>query len=226
MTLQIRPFDYGNQDYEPKKLVAWTREDQAGGIQFLTRREFKQVMRVPESELDLTTFDATPFQTTVERVTSGNLTVKTLAELLESDPDCKTKLYDTVWEMLKDVPMPDPLTRYPQDIWEKRTFENPGLMPEGWYLALDGDQYVGLTALWRNQGNEELLETGLTGVLRSHRRQGIATALKVLAIEYARSQGYKRVRTDNEENNPMFQINLRLGFKATPAALDFVKHLS
>ena len=67
---------------------------------------------------------------------------------------------------------------------------------------------------------------GLTGVLRSHRRRGIATAVKLPTIDFARSVGARYISTDNEENNPMYQLNLKLGFRPMPAWLDFEKHLT
>jgi GNAT superfamily N-acetyltransferase len=58
-----------------------------------------------------------------------------------------------------------------------------------------------------------MMTTGLTGVRRSARRQGIATALKVHAIEWSRQRGMRTIETGNEENNPMFDLNVRLGYK-------------
>ncbi len=211
--------------HEPKKLTSWTSEEQFEGVRYLQQRGFQQTMRYPRSELDVNSFDPAPFAGKVERVINGPIQIRTLTQLLDSDPECKTRLYDAIWEFLQDVPSPDPLTRFPQDVWEKRTFENPDLLPDGWQIAVDGDRYVGLTMLFRNSGSRKILETGLTGVSRSHRRLGIATAVKVLAIQYARENGYDCIRTDNEENNPMFQLNLALGFKPTPAGLDFVRYL-
>lgn len=210
---------------EPKKLTTWTTEDQVEGIRFLCNRGFQQVMRFPESELNLKTFDPAPFAGKVARVQNSHLQVRTYAELRQGDPEHRTKLYETFWEIVRDVPSPDPFTPYSQEVWEERTFTNPYLLEDGWLVAVDNGQYVGLTQLYVNSGNPKILETGLTGVLRSHRRMGIATALKVLAIQYAIAQGYERIRTDNEENNPMYQINLALGFRPRPAGLDFVRHL-
>ncbi len=53
-------------------------------------------------------------------------------------------------------------------------------------MAVDGDEYVGMSNLWDDRASDALY-TGLTGVKRSHRRRGIATALKVRAIAYARA---------------------------------------
>jgi hypothetical protein len=33
------------------------------------------------------------------------------------------------------------------------------------------------------------------------------------------------IETDNEENNPMYQLNLQLGFAPQPAELDFHKDM-
>ena len=92
-------------------------------------------------------------------------------------------------------------------------------------LFLDGADYVGLTMLWRDSTRSDKLVTGLTGVLRSHRRRGIATALKVRALTYARERGIVEVDTDNEDNNPMYQLNLQLGFEPVPAMVEMRRKL-
>ena len=37
--------------------------------------------------------------------------------------------------------------------------------------------------------------------------------MKVHALDDLKKKGFKKVFTGNEENNPMFQINLMLGFQ-------------
>ena len=60
----------------------------------------------------------------------------------------------------------------------------------------------------------------------SYRRRGIATALKLRSIEFAKAYGAKELKTDNEENNPMYQLNLSLGFRPKPAFLSYKKSLT
>ena len=55
--------------------------------------------------------------------------------------------------------------------------------------------------------------------------QGIATALKIKAFEKLREKRVKQVRTDNEENNPMYLINVALGFKPEPYCYDYQKEI-
>ena len=72
-----------------------------------------------------------------------------------------------------------------------------------------------MTGFWISLAEPAKLYTGLTGVLRSHRRRGIATALKVTALEMAKARGVRTLETDNEENNPMYLLNVELGFEPT-----------
>jgi RimJ/RimL family protein N-acetyltransferase len=98
-------------------------------------------------------------------------------------------------------------------------------MAEGYFLALDNGQYVGLSTLWASQGVPDLY-TGLTGTLRSHRRRGIALALKLSAIDYARSIGTPRIRTWNATGNEgMLAINEALGFVKQPAWIEYALEL-
>lgn len=66
----------------------------------------------------------------------------------------------------------------------------------------------------------------MTGVIRDYRKRGIATALKVRALTYAKERGAPAVRTWNEVNNDgMLGINFRLGFVRQPAWIEMGKTL-
>ena len=54
---------------------------------------------------------------------------------------------------------------------------------------------------------------------------GIATAIKIKAIEKLLKKGVTEIRTDNEKNNPMYKINVALGFKPGPFSLDYMKEV-
>ena len=61
--------------------------------------------------------------------------------------------------------------------------------------------------------------------MRAWRRKGIATALKLRTIEYALHHNTKSIETGNEENNPMYYLNLKLGFQSQPATIHYEKKL-
>ena len=211
--------------YAPVVITASTREDRIHGVRFLTQRGFKQMMRQPESHLEVMSFDHTRFAGYSARMTELGIKIVSLAEISANDPDWKRRYWDLEWELLQDVPTTDPFTRQSFENFEERTLGAPGFDPHAHLISLDGNRWVGMSALWTSQAEPDKLYTGLTGVVRSHRRKGIATAMKVRAIDFAQRCEARLIETDNEENNPMYSLNLALGFTRQPAWLEFEKRL-
>jgi GNAT superfamily N-acetyltransferase len=212
-------------EHDPEFVGTSSREDQAGALCFVAKRGFKQVMRAPISHLDVPGFDPAPFAGVQAKVEGLGIRILSLVELAALDTNWKRKLWDIEWELMQDVPFPDPPTRQTFENYEERVLGDPGFAPDGQFVALDGDQWVGVSGLWIAEAAPDKLYTGLTGVVRSHRRKGIATAMKVRAIGFAQEYGAKVIETDNEENNPMYDLNLKLGFKPQPAWLIFEKSM-
>jgi predicted GNAT superfamily acetyltransferase len=84
-----------------------------------------------------------------------------------------------------------------------------------------------MTALYQHPVNPQVLYQGLTGVVRSHRKRGIALALKLHGTRYAIDHGYAQIRTDNDAiNAAMLGINIALGFQPRPAWIELEKLLA
>lgn len=213
---------FTQQELKPIKIVAHARDDKPSVNTFLAEKGFEVVMREPISHLDVQNFDADQFASTLERVRTQGITIYTNRELAERDPDWQHKLWELEWKIRQDVPWPDALTRRPFEQFIKK-LEGPNYDPDGWLTAVDKAQYVGHSSIEITPATGEKVYTRLTGIAKSHRRRGLATALKVRAIQFAQAYGAKELETDNEENNPMYQLNLRLGFKPAPAWLSFEK---
>jgi GNAT superfamily N-acetyltransferase len=204
---------------QPAELVSFTRENRPRAVEFLQRRGFEIRMRQAVSRINPQTFDVTPFAAKIARLESEGIAVTTLAEIMQRDPDWKRNVYELEREVEQDVPSFVEITKSDLEVYEKQILAMPNLLPEGWFVALDGDEYVGMSVLWRDLENPTKLLTGLTGVKRSHRRRGVATAMKASGLTFARESGAVMVDTDNEENNPMLQLNYQLGFRPLPAEL-------
>jgi len=207
----------------PTMLISSVREDKSEGIHFLQQRGFQQVMRSPISRLDLASFDGSRFADVQTKVLATGIEIYAMSELAKIDPDHRQKIYELDWQCTLDEPLPDAPTKPSFEDYTKFFFESPNFIPEACFIAVDKGEYVGMSNLFHNPGQPPVIHTGFTAVLGSHRRRGIATALKLYAITYAQQHGYQAIKTGNEENNPMLAINLTLGFTPQPAWLDFQK---
>jgi len=212
---------------DPLSASAWSRADMAYRVGFLERRGFVPDMRMWTSVLDLATFDPGRFTHVATAVEAQGIELRTLAELGANDQGVWRKLYDLWREVRLDVPHPP--SDAPVDVsWERffeRNYDRPYLLPEGYFVAVDGDEYVGTSHLWRAP-EPSLLRTGMTGVRRAYRRRGIAFALKVRSLEFATAHGYASVQTENELNNQgMLAINDQLGFARNPAWVHYLKSI-
>ncbi len=219
-----------HREPKPTALLSAAREDQTHLMDYWQAQGFQQTMRFPTSEIDLATFDAAPYAGLAEKLAKQNICIYTIEQLMAQDPPYKTKLYDLNWEIVQDVPMPDPPVRQPMEEFEK-WFQRPSFRADSCFVAVDeatdepGGTYIGLSTISVRSEKPERVSVGLTGVARAYRRRGIATALKLKTFEFTESIGARYIFTDNEENNPMYALNVRLGFKPKPAWVDFEKAL-
>ncbi len=200
--------------HTPKELLAQVREDWPE-YRFLLAQGFAEVERRWESVLDLHGFDPSPFELPLP----AGITLRPLSELPWQEKGFQRALYTLETNLLRDVPSAEPINLWPFEVWQDRTLNDPNLLPEGYFLAMENQQMVGVTMLFKSK-RPQTLRTGLTGVIRSHRRRGLALALKLRAIEFARSYGIRYVRTSNHQTNrPILALNEALGFAKEPATV-------
>jgi mycothiol synthase len=130
-----------------------------------------------------------------------------VVELTEDLYDAAYELTQEAWE---DLPTEVKVDAPSYEVWLEE--EVPGPVA---FVALDDGAVVGFAALLeRGPG---LLEHGLTATRRTHRRRGIATALKRTEIAWAAEQGYRELITFTQDRNEGMQaINLALGFRPEP----------
>jgi GNAT superfamily N-acetyltransferase len=208
----------------PILIRAQTRENQPQSVRFLSQRGFQEEQRKWESRLDLATFDATPYLDCKEKLRAQGIEVKTLQELAY-DPERNQKLYALDWELRQDVPTPELRNPISYEHFHARFLDDPQIPPDAYFVAVEQENYVGLSFLIAKEG-EELAIIGLTGTKRLYRHRGIATALKLEGILYARAHGYKTLRTMNDALNiPILALNKRFGFVKYPQSsiISFVK---
>jgi RNA polymerase sigma factor (sigma-70 family) len=182
---------------------------------FLKELGFKETMRLLDLRLAVAQTDLSPVLPVMGRVKARGITISTLREERERDPRYVEKLYELTATLKRDDPARDFFS--PPSYYERETrlwLERPYVLPDAYFIAKDGDDYIGLTDLNLLEAVPGGVSAGFTGVRREYRRLGIAAVLKARAIEYARRQGFRTIRALNQPAHaPIFALNQRLGFK-------------
>jgi len=92
--------------------------------------------------------------------------------------------------------------------------EQKYVLADAYFVAKDGGEYVGVTDLNLLDAVPGGVSQGFTGVRAEYRRRGIATALKVRAVEYAARHGFRTIRALNHPAHaPLLALNEKLGFR-------------
>ncbi len=195
------------------------REDLAEAIAFAERRGFKERERTWESRLDLAAYDPAKFE--ARAALPPGIAITTLAVELKRNPEALRSLYELDTALSPDVPRLDPFTAPTFEMF-RDMITGPGYAPEACFLAKDGDRWIGMSNVFRSEGDPKILYTGFTATRREYRGKGIAWAMKVRAVAWAKAGGYRELRTWNSTlNAPMLSINVRLGFVKQPAWITF-----
>ncbi|MFN7949888.1 MAG: GNAT family N-acetyltransferase [Blastocatellia bacterium] len=182
-------------------------------LDFLAARGFVETARVWDLRLEVAQVDTTPFLPLLERLASRGITITTVAAERERDADCLHKLHAFLNEVKADDPQRQLFTPAPLEA-VVRWFERRDVLPDACFIAKCGEEYVGFTDLNHLEPIPRGIMHGFTGVARAHRRQGVATALKIRAIEYAHAHGYQIIRAFNPPAHAgALALNEKLGFQ-------------
>lgn len=196
-----------------ERFQIWVPSHYPKYVEFLESRDYELEQSNPESMLELADFDPAPYQAELDSTQNSEVRIIRLTEFAAERPDTWIRDYYT-WEMevMHDVPLAGGFSEVPFDSYEKR-MQSEDESPELFFVALLDGEIAASTMLHRNPADPTIGNTGLTGCRRPFRRRGLARVLKVTCFAAAREAGVTKIYTDNEENNPMFQLNLDLGFR-------------
>ena len=198
----------------------------------LIKENFQLVQTNREYSCDITKVDTKKYHPLIEKLESEGIKFYDSKENMRHDantfPNHYEKLEELIWTYDQDMPIPKGIkhTRPPFEHFMKESLN----FEDNYYgieiVAVLNGEYIGSTDIEVYPKAEPYKGwTGGLGVLKKYRRKGIATALKIKAIEGLLKKGITEVRTDNEKNNPMYKINVKLGFIPVPFSLDYMKKI-
>jgi mycothiol synthase len=202
----------------------FAREDYARSVAFAAAFGFREFARSFESRLNVDRCDLEQFAAYWKRVADLGISLTTLREELEARPDCLTPVYEMHAILDMGAPRDDPGLPTPPTYadYRRSSIDSPMALLDGYFLAKFGEVYVGESVLKRSDADATWLHQELTGVIPECRGLGIATALKLRTVEYAKAHAHRVIQTWNSsKNGPMLAINGKLGFVRQPAWIEF-----
>lgn len=171
----------------------------AGSRAWAERRGFRLAAHMIRSRLDLSAFDPAAHRGAVERAETAGFRIGTATGL--------DRLYDLYAELVPDAP--DGLRPRSHESFLRSAERRPGPVL---LVAARGPVWAGLAIA--DLADPDGAFNEFTGVLRAHRGQGVATALKVLAAAELVRLGRRWVETSNHAGNaPMLAVNRALGYR-------------
>jgi mycothiol synthase len=204
------------QAFDPPALRADAFTNLPQGFTFLQKRGFYEAFRETPVHLDVISFDPEPYTGLEPKLKAEGIAIKTLREL-GSDPSRDRKLYDLYWDAGEDVPHEGEQVERPAfDEWVKWGLNDPSILHDAFFIAMLGDEYIGLRELCKYPDSDMLLGS-LLGVRREYRKRGIGLAMQLRGIAYAREHGYRLLKTCTAiQNAPMQALFNKLGYTRDP----------
>jgi mycothiol synthase len=190
------------------------REDSPEGRAFLARRGFLERRRSWRSSLDVASADTSELPALTRAISAEGIEFTTLPQEGANDPAVLHRVYDLDVLAGMDEPHLGTPTPIPFEEFRRVFWEGPNVLADAWFLAKEGDRYVGLSYAAREAAQPDVLQQYFTGTRPGYRRRKIALTLKLMLIDYAKRNGYARIETNNDSLNvPMWTLNQRLGFR-------------
>ncbi len=206
---------------EPQSVFCNLYEVHPFALHFAQTRGFEEARRVYHQKLELAgfNFDTQPIR---QKLTANGYTISSVADL-EPDRNLEQKWYELYLKTDADVPRIQAFEGFGFDEFKTQILEHPRLLKDATFVAIKNGEWVGLS-LHRIRPDKTQLHTGMTGVLREHRGQNLALALKLQAIQYAIEHGFTQLHSNNASTNkPMLAVNQKLGFERSKAQIQLEK---
>ena len=129
-------------------------------------------------------------------------------------PELTRGLYEVACEALPDIPGSEDDAVEPFEDWLAHEMQGSGDRPDATFVAVAGDEVVGYAKFSLTAAQPTTAHHDLSGVKRAWRGRGIARALKAAQINWALVNGYRELRTRNEQRNePIRRLNAQFGYQ-------------
>lgn len=211
-----------------KKLRVSVWDDCPEGRVFADKHGFREWLHQIAMQLDLRAFDDSPYQAYIDRLQGEGFVFTSMGELGNIE-EAQRKEYILNESTSADVPGTEGESTWSTfEDFQKRVCQADWFIADGQKLVIDSatGEFVAMSAITRYKDADYAYNLH-TGVDRNYRGCGLAQAVKITALRYARDVlKVDKVRTHhNTFNLPMIAIDRKLGYVQKPGTFAMEKLL-
>ncbi len=210
-----------------RTLRARVRDNDQPSHTFALHRGFSLKYHSIEMMLDLTSWDDTPYDPSLQALQSQGFRFTTMAEQGDT-PEARRKLYALNNSAAATDPGSNGIPPWSTfEEFERDVCNSSWYHPDAQIVAIDthtGD-WAAMSAITVFEGADHAYNL-FTGTDMCYRGRKLAQAVKTLALRRAREFGVGKVRTSHtSKNDAMIAIDIKLGYVHTPGTLVMEKDL-
>ena len=178
-------------------------DDDPGSLAWTEAQGFAEITRSVRLALDLTAIEEPALDP------PDGIEVVTWAQR----PELSRGIYEVACEAYPDEPGSGDAEMESFEGWLSQDMQGSGDRADAVFVALTGGEVAGYAKLAMSSRPGYVLHD-MTGVKRSFRGRGIASALKRAEIAWAKREGFHTLETFNDEDNaPIRALNEKHGYK-------------
>jgi GNAT superfamily N-acetyltransferase len=186
-------------------------DDDPGSLAWTERQGFREIGRSVRLALDLTAIEEPAVDP------PDGFEIVAWAER----PELARGIYDVACEAYPDEPGSDDVEMEPFQGWLSQDMQGSGDRADAVFVAVAGADVAGYAKLAMSARPGYVLHD-MTGVKRSFRGRGIASALKRAEIAWAKREGFRTLETFNDElNAPIRALNEKHGYRPARGTVSF-----
>ena len=159
--------------------------------------------------LDVDRFDARRFEASLDHCARSGIAFTTMAELGDSGEN-QRRLFELNSTCSADIPSRGEFYTYAE--YRSERIDTKTYNAHTVVIALDGIEWIGMSAA-SDHRERGFFFNEMTGVVRSHRRRGIALVMKVMLIQRIQELHVRTIYTvHHPDNHAPIALNRRLGY--------------
>lgn len=205
------------------RLAASVLERQPEALPWAEQRGYRRMHHLYQSRLELSSFDPAPYLGPLERAQADGFRFASMAELALGEAGYR-RFFEFILDTHRDVPGDEDVPSPTYELAQQWLFQQPQFDPAAVWIALDGERWAALAHMtWRRDGG---LYNQFTAVRREYRGRGLAQAVKMAGLLWAKEREVASLTTHNHSNNErMLAVNRKMGYVPEPGVFRLEKEI-